>query len=93
MADNMKISFGFVDSSVIISNYFINYYIIARYRVSSMSKKNNTHINWVLFYVTQEVGHVFLKLGLKIVRTANDTAITSAMWNIAHASTKQNYIV
>ena len=34
--------FCFVDSSIIISNYFINYYIIARYKVSSMS---NTKTN------------------------------------------------
>ena len=33
------------------------------------------------------------QIRIEIAHTANDTAITSAMWNIAHASTKQNYIV
>ena len=43
MADNIyENQFCFVDSS--ISNYFINYYIIARYKLSSMSNtKTNTH--------------------------------------------------
>ena len=38
---NMKISF--IDSSIIMSNYIINYYIIAIYKVSSISntKTNN----------------------------------------------------
>ena len=35
----------------------------------------------------------FSQMRIEIVHTATDTAITSAMWNIAHASTKQNYIV
>ena len=33
------------------------------------------------------------QIRIEILHTANDTAIISAMWNIAHASTKQNYIV
>ena len=61
----MKISF--VYSSTLISYYVINYYIIARYKLSSMSNINNyihTSIG-ILYYVTQEVGLVFLKSGLK----------------------------
>ena len=38
----MKISFVLFYFLIIISNYFINYYIIARYKVSSMI---NTKIN------------------------------------------------
>ena len=62
---NMKISF--VDSSIIISNYIINYYIIAIYKVSSISNtKTNTHTSiGIIFYVTQEVVPIFLKLGLE----------------------------
>ena len=46
----------------------------------------------IIFYVTQDVGN-FSHIRIKIVHTANDTAITSAVWNIAYASTKQNDIV
>ena len=61
----MKISF--IDSSTIIINYFISYYIIVKYKVSSMSNtKTNTHASiGILYYVTQEVGSVFLKSRLK----------------------------
>ena len=68
MADNKyQNRFCFVDSSTIISNYFINYYIIAKYKVSFMSNtKTNTHTSiGILYYFTQEVGPVFLKSGLK----------------------------
>ena len=52
--------FCFADSSIIISNYFINYDIIARYKVSFMSNtKTNTHTSiGIRFYVT----HTFEKL-------------------------------
>ena len=79
MADNIyEIQFCFVDSSVIISNYFFNYYIIARYNMFSMK---TTKIN------TQH------QLDSILCHSANGTAITSAMWNITYASTKQNDIV
>ena len=35
----------------------------------------------------------FSQIRIEIVQTANDTAKTSAMWNIAYASIKPNYIV
>ena len=65
MADNTyENQFCFVYSSIIMSNYCINYYIIARYKVSSLNNtKTNTHTS--IFYVTQEVGPVFLKSELK----------------------------
>ena len=88
MAENKyENQFCFVDSSIIISSYIINYYIIARYKVS---------LKLTLIH----------QLGLKVMSLKklflsfsnhdwnyNDTANTSAMCNIAHASTKQNYIV
>ena len=42
------------------------------------------------YYVTKEVGPVFI---IEVVYADNVTAITSTMWNVAYASTKQNYIV
>ena len=59
--------FCFADSSIIISNYFINYYIIEIYNMTFMSNtKTNNHTSiGILFYVTQEVGPAFLKSGLK----------------------------
>ena len=85
--------FCFVDSSIIISNYVINYYIIARYKVSSMSNTTtNTHQLGSILCHSGSLS-CFSQIRIEIVHTANDTAITSAMWNIAYASTKQNYIV
>ena len=57
--------------------------------------KTNTHTSIGFYFMSldQEVGPVFFQIRIEIIRTANDIAITSAMWNIAHASTKQNYIV
>ena len=70
MADNKyENQFCFVDSSIIISNYIINYYSIARYNVSSISNVTKTNIHTsvgIIFYVTQEVVPVFLKSGLKL---------------------------
>ena len=69
MADNKyENQFCFVDSSIIISNFSINYYIMARHKMSSIrNTKTDTHTSiWIIFYVTQEVGPVFLKSGLKL---------------------------
>ena len=95
MADNIyENQFCFVDSSIIISNYFINYYIIARYKVSSTSNtKTNTHILIGFYFMSLRKFVLFFSNQDCTVHTANDTAITSAMWNISHASTKENYIV
>ena len=68
MADNKyENQFCFVDSSIIISSYIINYYIIVRYKEPSISNtKTNNHTSIaIIFYVIQEVGPVFLKSGLK----------------------------
>ena len=68
MSDNIyENQFCFVDSSIIISNYFFNYYIIAIYNMFSMRTTTiNAHTSTgVLFYVTQEVGPIFLKSELK----------------------------
>ena len=66
MANNIYMKISFVDSSIIISNYFINYYTIARYEVSSMiNTKTSTHTSIGFYFITQEVGPVFLKSGLK----------------------------
>ena len=35
----------------------------------------------------------FSQIKIEILHTANDTTIINAMWNIAHANAKQNYIV
>ena len=70
MADNKyKNQFCCVDSSTLISNYVISYCIIAMYKVSSMCNTNNyiqfhTSVG-ILYFITQEVGPVFLKSGLK----------------------------
>ena len=95
MADNIyENQFWFVDSSIIISNYFINYYTIARYKVSSVSNtKTNTHTPIGFYFMSLRKLVLSFSIRIETVHTANDTAITSAMWNIAHASTKQNYNV
>ena len=67
MADNKyEKQFCFADFSIIISNYFINYFIIDGYNMYFMSNtKTYTHTSiGIIFYVTQKVGPVFLKSGL-----------------------------
>ena len=75
--------------------YFINYYMIARYKVSAISStKSTTHIHQLGSMLCRSGSwSCFSQIRIETVHTANGTAITSAMWNIAHASTKQNYIV
>ena len=53
LADNIyENQFCCVDSSIIISSYFINY-IIARYKVSSMSNtKTNTHTSIGFYFMS-----------------------------------------
>ena len=69
MADNKyENQFCFVASSIIISNYIINYYIIVRHNLSFISNvtQTNTHTSiGIMFYVSQEVGPIFLKSGMK----------------------------
>ena len=54
MADNIyENQFYFVDSSIIISNYFINYYIIARYNMSSMrTTQTNIHTSTGFYFMS-----------------------------------------
>ena len=96
MADNIyENQFCFVDSSIIISNYFLNYYIIARYYMSSIiTSKTTTHTSTGFYFMSLRKMVLFsFQIRIEILHTANDTAITSVMWNIAQASSKQNYIV
>ena len=67
MANNKyENQFCFVASSTIISNCLFSDCIIAIYKVSSMSNNKVTFIHQLEFdIVTQEVGPVFLKSGLK----------------------------
>ena len=55
MADNIYETnqFCFVDSSIIISYYFTNYYVIAIYKVSSISNtKTNTHTSIGFYFMS-----------------------------------------
>ena len=54
MADNMyENQFCFVDSSIIISNYFLNYYIIARYNMLPMrTTKTKTRTSAVFYFMS-----------------------------------------
>ena len=49
----------------------------------------------LVYYVSYEVGAVCSHIWIEVVNANNVTAISSTMWNIAHASrpTKQNGIV
>ena len=91
MANNIyENQFCFVDSSIIISNYFLIYYIIARYNIFSMSDtKTNTHTSTVFYFMSLRKLVLFFQIRIEILHTANDTAITSAMWNTAYASTNK----
>ena len=88
MADNnMKI--GFVDSSTVVSNYLINYYIIERYKISSIAQITLMH--QLGFYIISLRSWFYRsQIRIEIIHTANGTAITSTVWNIAHVGTKQN---
>ena len=55
--------------------------------------KINTQISIGFYFMSLRKLVLFFQIMIEIVHTANDTAITSAVWNIARASTKQNYIV
>ena len=93
MADNKyKNQFCFTISSIITNNYLICYYFIAIYQVSSMSKRY-VYINWAYILCILVSWCCLFHIWIELVYANNVTAISSTMWNIAHASIKQNYIV
>ena len=59
----------FIDSSTIISNYLITYYIIAKYKISAMSNTKVALIHQLRFYIIiiiikfdfrQDVVHIYI---------------------------------
>ena len=68
MADNIfENQLFLVDSSIIMSKYFLNYYIIARYNMFSMrTTKTNTHTSIGFYFMSLMKLVLFIfKSGLK----------------------------
>ena len=95
MADNIyENQFCFVDSSTIIAIIFSIMISLQDIICRQLEPQKLTLIHQ-LGSILYHPGSwsCFSQIRPEILHTANDTAITSAMWNIASACTKQNYIV
>ena len=76
MADNIYMKISFVDSSIIISNYFLNYYIISRCNMSSMgTTQTHTHAS-TGYYLSLRKCVLFL--------SNQDWNITYSKWHCHH---------